>query len=433
MVPPPPSPPSAAAILAEEVERLARYAVDLRASRKYRALIPLGVAALLDPTPLRVGLIGALAPALFALSHYDVGRVQREGFSVRLILDNARFMSIFHLVIFSVTGGLASPVLPVMLVFTFAISMLLGRGREVRSYLAFQVTAASVLLALTASGAHLALSPRWFQPVLTPLHAGAVATVLVALMFTASGVAHRVRDVFDRVLGRVAEARAEVLEAHRAQAEELTALSGAIAHELKNPLASVKGLASLLARDVPEGKPAERLGVLRGEVDRMQAILDEFLTFSRPLVPAVARPTELRPLCDDMAALHEGVLGTRGLRLEVRGTGLAHVDPRKTRQILLNLVQNALDASPPGGAVLLTTSGGADEVVVTVDDQGAGPDASLGERLFDAGVTTKGAGNGLGLTIARALARQQGGELTLQARPGGGARATLRLPAARAA
>lgn len=430
---PPPSPPSGASLLAEEIERLARYAVDLRAASKYRALIPLTLAALLDPTLLRVGLIAALATALLALSHYDVARVQREGFSGRLILDNARFMSVFHLVLISVTGALGSPMVPVMVVFTFGISLLLGRSPQLGRFLWFQAGMVVALTTLTLSGHAGALSPRWFDPSLTPAHAAAVAAVLGVLVFVASRVALRVRDVFDQVLGRVADARAEVLEAHRAQAEELTALSGAIAHELKNPLASVKGLASLLAHDVPDGKPRERLAVLRGEVDRMQGILEEFLTFSRPLVPAVARLTELRPLCDEVAALHEGVCGARGVRLEVQGAGRATVDPRKTRQVLINLVQNALDAAPAGSVVAMGVRAEADAVVLTVDDHGPGPDADLAGRLFEAGVTTKPAGNGLGLTIARALARQQGGEVTLEPRPDGGARATLRLPLPEAA
>jgi signal transduction histidine kinase len=100
------------------------------------------------------------------------------------------------------------------------------------------------------------------------------------------------------------------------------------------------------------------------------------------------------------------------------------------KQILVNLVQNALEANPRGAAVEIETAAAErDAVLVRVLDRGPGPARELGEQVFDPGVTTKSRGSGLGLTISRALARQHGGELTLAARAGGGCAAELRLPA----
>jgi signal transduction histidine kinase len=260
-----------------------------------------------------------------------------------------------------------------------------------------------------------------------------LAAIVTLLLGAGRYVGRSVRRAFDLMLRRTVRAQAESLRAHAERAEELTALSAEIAHELKNPLASVKGLAGLLAPQLPEGKGAERIGVLRREVDRMQAILDEFLNFSRPLVPLALGTHDLVALCREVEALHEGLAQEREVALEIVGEAdavPARCDPRKVKQVLINLVQNAIDAAPPGTTVTLAPAPAADGgTEVQVLDRGRGLDALLGGRVFEPGVTTKPAGSGLGLTIARALARQHGGDLALEPREGGGTVARLTLPA----
>jgi signal transduction histidine kinase len=260
------------------------------------------------------------------------------------------------------------------------------------------------------------------------------ATLLSFVYAFAAAAGRTIRWSFDRMVQRTAAAQDESLRAHAERTEELTALSAEIAHELKNPLASVKGLAGLLAQHLPDGKEGERLRVLRREVDRMQTVLDEFLNFSRPLVPLALGDTDVRALCREVAALHEGMARERGVEIAVRG-GDARVrcDPRKTKQVLINLLQNALDAAPAGSAVELEVAGGADGARVRVLDRGCGVPAAVAGAVFSPGVTTKAAGSGLGLTIARALARQHGGDVALAARPGGGTAAEVTLPGTAAA
>ena len=161
-----------------------------------------------------------------------------------------------------------------------------------------------------------------------------------------------IRHSFDGMLRRGLEARHELLRTHQERAQELAALSGEIAHEHKNPLASIKGLSALLAQDAPAGKPAERLTVLRREVDRMQAILEEFLNFSRPLVPLAIESVDVRGLLDEVADMHEGLAHEKNVSMLVRAeAGSVRCDRRKIKQAIIKLVQNALEASPAGVAV----------------------------------------------------------------------------------
>ena len=160
----------------------------------------------------------------------------------------------------------------------------------------------------------------------------------------------------------------------------------------------------------------------------MQVILDEFLNFSRPLAPLAIEQVDPGALLDEVAQMHEGMAHERGVRLLVRSeAGPLRCDPRKLKQAIINLVQNAIEASPPNALVELAADDGAD-TRLRVLDRGPGVDPSLVDKLFEAGVTSKPRGFGLGLTIARALARQHGGDLALSSREGGGSIAEIRLP-----
>jgi signal transduction histidine kinase len=128
--------------------------------------------------------------------------------------------------------------------------------------------------------------------------------------------------------------------------------------------------------------------------------------------------------------MHEGMAHERGVEVAVRGAhAVARCDPRKVKQVLVNLVQNALDASRPGTVLEVEVRAEGDRAAVAVHDRGPGLDPAVAHRAFDPGVTSKESGFGLGLTIARALARQHGGDVELGARAGGGCSAVLTLPA----
>lgn len=323
------------------------------------------------------------------------------------------------------TGGVASPLAAGIPLVTGVVFLVAPR-RAAWATLAIEAAALWALAWLdpTPEAARRAIAlPGWLGPALAP-------AVLTVIMLGAARVGVVIDRVVDGLLLDVDRSHDEAIAAHREQLHELTALSGEIAHELKNPLASVKGLAALLSRDA-QGKAAERIEVLRREVDRVLATLEELLSLSRPLSPLATAEVDLRALCDDVARLHEGVAAERGIALACDGDDRARCvcDRRKVKQILTNLLQNALDAAPRGSAIHLRARASEGGARVEIEDRGAGLPDEVRRRLFQRGVTSKRGGSGIGLPISRALARQHGGDLAIGDRAGGGAIATLVLPA----
>jgi two-component system, NtrC family, sensor histidine kinase HydH len=383
-----------------------------------------------DETPWRRLLLGTLIVLATGFFLVEAGRHRGTNFRGRTIRLNLTFAVLAQAAATFATGGLGSPLLFVMV----PIGMVVAIATPWPSLIALvtcQIAALWAMALVDAGG----LVPNlnlvvfgggphvgWNHP-----HLLANATFASLGMLLVAGVGRIIRGAFDAMIRRALRARQESVRAHA----ELAALAGEIAHELKNPLASIKGLAGLLAQDVIAGKPGERLGVLRREVDRMQGVLEEFLNFSRPLVPLAAERVDLAGLCRDVAALQEGLANERGVAIKIRAADASVLcDPRKIEQILLNLVQNALEASPPGTVVEIDASQDSDGAMVRVLDRGSGVGPEFEGRVFEPGVTSKAQGSGLGLTIARALARQHAGDLELQSREGGGCVAVLRLPAA---
>jgi signal transduction histidine kinase len=330
------------------------------------------------------------------------------------------------------TGGIDSPLLPIALVVCFFLGTLSPPRVLRRSVAMFSVLVVGFALlagfqvipnlmpAIYGGGSHLP------QPT-TLLVAKAVT--LVALLAWTSMSANTIRGTFRGMINEAVEARDEVLRGNEAHAQELTVLSGELAHELKNPLANIKGLAVLVSRDV-QGKGSERLQVMQHEIVRMEEILQEFLTFSRPLSPLSQESVDLRQLCQSVISLHEGMAYARDVQVTLEGSSsvAAFCDARKVKQILINLLQNALEAAPAHTAVTITLRTDERNAHVELRDNGPGLSDEVKAHLFQAGTTSKERGTGLGLALARGLARQHGGGLTLENRPEGGCVATLVLP-----
>jgi len=421
----------------EEIQRQETGRLFGRMTRARLGLIPVFLALFawlvaIDRAPWRVWLLAVALPIIAAFIVVEYRRFRVEGLRPGAIDVNLAFANGGVLLLVTASGGIDSPFLPLLFLIATATALFVSPGLstvlfavQVTAVWAFALESAFDLLPQMAIGAFSA--PRGHASG-RALPTAIVFTAILTVLRVASGA---IRGSLDAMLFRSVGAQQESLRAHAERTEELTALSAEIAHELKNPLASVKGLAALLVQHLPEGKGAERLAVLRREVDRMQATLEEFLNFSRPLVPLALGTCDVAALCREVAVLHEGMAQERGVALESPGERvLGRCDPRKVRQILINLVQNAIDASPSGRTVELRAElDGDGAAVLRVLDRGRGVEPSLGDAAFRPGVTTKESGFGLGLTIARALARQHGGELSLRPREGGGTEAAVTLPA----
>ncbi|MCR9162635.1 MAG: sensor histidine kinase [Nannocystaceae bacterium] len=330
------------------------------------------------------------------------------------------------------TGGLMSPVLPAMLPSAFIAGLLADRWGVRRLVWGLQIPALVTFLVVHAADLVPTLVPLPFRSDgnfnLTRLVL--VGWVMGMLVSGFSVLGSRLRQAARLNLENLQSAQVAALEVHRQRADDLTLMSGEIAHELKNPLASVKGLTQLLSRGSSDAKTTERLGVLAREVSRMQAILDEFLNFSRPLTPLTTEHVDLRSVCSDAVTLHEAMAASASvtIHLEVEPGVSLEGDSRKVGQVIINLLQNALEVAPRASTVELSARGDGEVIEVEVRDRGPGLDAEPGIDVFAPGVTTKAAGNGLGLTISRAIAEQHGGALVLLERQGGGCVARLTLP-----
>jgi signal transduction histidine kinase len=220
------------------------------------------------------------------------------------------------------------------------------------------------------------------------------------------------------------------------RAEQMMAIgqvAAGVAHELRNPLTSIKGLVQVNLRELKSrGLPVEDLTVIEHEIRRMERTLQTFLDFARP-------PTPNRQTID-LAMIPQRVLVLVGGRARKQGVALEFIRPQapvvanadfdQIQQLLLNLVLNALDAMPRGGRIEVELQPARDGFVeLYVRDDGPGIASTILPKVFETFVSSKETGVGLGLPLSRRIAEDHGGTLTAYNLPESGACFLLRLPA----
>jgi signal transduction histidine kinase len=337
------------------------------------------------------------------------------------------------------TGGLASPLILSLVPFIAGVAMNPELANRRRHF---------VLKFLFVFGlmAYFARSYTLPAPLATTVSYATAEYVTIAFasafisLVAVYSMGTRITDAYERIALELAERREELCDENEGRTRALEGIAARLAHEVKNPLAAIKGLSTHMARslerdtaEIDVAKMKERLAIVAAEAERLQEIVDGFLSFSRGLDDLDVAPTKPYDIARELSLLLETRAADAGVSIEVRGSRELSLDAdaKKLRQALLNLVLNAMQASPKGGAVTIeiAKSCGDGAGVIRVIDRGAGMTREVLERIRKPYFTTKEGGSGLGIAIARGIVEQHGGTLHFESTAGHGTTATLILPA----
>lgn len=264
------------------------------------------------------------------------------------------------------------------------------------------------------------------------------------------------------ILHDATEARKQTTEAIESERlHALTLLAGSVAHEIGNPLNALHIHLQLIEREIkrlstlkpgrkataktPAASPEKvsppdvetltaklqsYVGVCLGEVSRLDYIITEFLQAMRPTPPRF-EPGSVNKVVEETLELLAPEIRNRGIHLnQSLGGGLPDVplDPRQIKQVLVNLIKNAMQAMSRGGSLTLSTGTASDSVWITVADSGVGIAPELQRRIFEPFYTTKKKGTGLGLMIVERIMREHRGRVDLESEVGKGTTFKLWLP-----
>jgi two-component system, NtrC family, sensor histidine kinase HydH len=233
-----------------------------------------------------------------------------------------------------------------------------------------------------------------------------------------------------------AESAGDVNQKLADQYTEIVRLAGGLAHEIKNPLSTIRLNMELLAEDLrdadsPQNRRAmKKIDLVHQECQRLQELLDNFLSY--------AKAHHLRKEPCDLNAQVRGILDfyrpkAKEAKIEVldfmaNDLPTVLLDPKAFHGALLNLILNAEQAMPEGGQLVVRTYGTPEGVALDLIDTGCGMDEKIRSQIFEAFFSTKRGGSGLGLPTARKIIMAHGGSIDLQSEEGRGTQFTIKLP-----
>lgn len=268
--------------------------------------------------------------------------------------------------------------------------------------------------------------------------------ILEIPLFCAAGVLagilaereRRQRRELERTTKQLAEVYRELQDnfERMKRAERLFAvgqLSAGLAHEIRNPLASIAGAVGLLERaSISQQAHLECLEIIKKENQRLNNLLTSFLDFARPRAPKY-NTIDVSTVLDSVTDLATHAIGTKPIVVR-RETGpnlaLLECDPEQLKQVILNLLINAIQATKDSGEVVLAARNEGERLLLQVRDQGCGIRPEDRDKIFNPFFTTKESGTGLGLPVAHQIVEQHGGILTAEENPDRGMTFSVRLP-----
>jgi len=237
-------------------------------------------------------------------------------------------------------------------------------------------------------------------------HLTLVGLTIIVLWLMAYFLLRSVRSVIDF----------QMKEASEKHLADLGRMSASLAHEIRNPLGAMKGLSQVALEDLPARHQVEpMLRTVISEAERLETLVNDLLTFARPKSPQIEK-FDLAILTSEVIELIKPEADQHGISIELTGMVSAevHSDRDGLRQVILNVLKNALEANPEEGKIIIEIKTGSDGVILSVCDEGPGIGDTGSSDLFEPFQTSKPQGSGLGLAICRQIMEKLGGEISLE-------------------
>jgi PAS domain S-box-containing protein len=241
------------------------------------------------------------------------------------------------------------------------------------------------------------------------------------------GMIWRVHDLTERRRGDAERKRLQARLLHSERLSALGEMAARIAHEVRNPLVSIGAAAQVVSEELPSESPVlGEVQAIAREVKRLDAIVTDFLNFARPRRSEL-RPVDLANVVDETVALVRAKAPANQILVNAERPLTVRCDPDGVKQVLLNVLLNAVEAAPKSVLDVDAQALGG-QAIVSVADRGPGIPDAVRRRVFDPFFSTKTRGTGLGLAVSKQIVDEHHGRIRLFNRRGGGTRVVIELP-----